>query len=153
MIDYQIDLITQTRSNILAEVKACNLEQLSAIPEGFNNNIIWNVAHLIATMDILTYTSTDTASHIAKELVNTFKKGTSPGEPLEASFVEMIKEQFMSSLEQLRKDYHGGKFGSYSERTTSYGVTLRTIEEAITFCNLHESMHYGQIKMLRRLVS
>lgn len=152
-IDHQIDLLLQTRKNILDEVNACTLDQLSTIPEGFNNNIVWNVAHLIATMDILVYTSTNTSSDTSKDFVDNFKKGSAPKGPSNERELAAIKEQFLNSLEDLRTDYHNDKFGLYTERTTSYGVTLKTVEEAITFCNLHESMHLGQIKMLRRLVA
>jgi len=32
-----------------------SLEQLNKIPEGFNNNLIWNIAHCVVTQQLLCY--------------------------------------------------------------------------------------------------
>lgn len=152
MIDQQLSLLTQTRKNLLEEVNACSLEQLFSIPEKFNNNIIWNIGHLIATFDILIYASSNTQSKIDSSITDSFKKGTFPSQEIDKSLAEKLVAEFTSSVENLKQDYKNQIFGSYTERVTSYGVKLSSVEDAISFCNLHESMHYGQIKMLRRLV-
>ncbi|WP_205896842.1 DinB family protein, partial [Pseudomonas viridiflava] len=41
---------------ILDLVKDLSIEQLNKIPDGFNNNIIWNIAHLTAAQQNLCYT-------------------------------------------------------------------------------------------------
>jgi hypothetical protein len=32
-----------------------NLDQLNTIPEGFNNNLIWNIGHIIVSQQLLVY--------------------------------------------------------------------------------------------------
>ena len=152
IVKAQIDLLTKTRKNVLEEIKDCSIEQLNEIPNGFNNNIIWNVAHLIATMDILVYKRSGTSPSVSDDYVDAFKKGSFPQGDLDEETIVQTKDQLLQTLLKLEEDYEKGVFGEYEERTTSYGVTLSTVEEAITFCNLHESMHYGQIKMMRKLL-
>lgn len=151
-IEEQLELLTQTRKNILAVVETCTLDQLYTIPDNFNNHILWNVAHVVATMDILIYASSDTTSGIDPDLVSNYKKGTFPNEDKSEVFIEGVKTVLKTSLDRLKKDYENNSFGTYTERLTSYGVKLSSVEDAICFNNLHESMHLGQIKMLQRLV-
>lgn len=151
-IQAQLDLLAQTRKNVLAVIDSCTVPQLNKIPKNFNNNILWNAAHLVATMDILIYSSSGTASGIDPDLTANYKKGTSPQGDKDQAFVEHVKSLLYTSLEQLRKDYESNAFGPYAERVTSYGVKLTSVVKAICFNNLHESMHLGQIKMLHRLV-
>lgn len=129
------------------------MSQLNEIPAGFNNNILWNAAHVVATMDILIYSSSGTRSSVDPNLVTNYKKGTSPGDDKDKVFIDNIKSILITSLDELKADCEKEVFGSYNERVTSYGVKLTTLENAISFNNVHEGMHYGQIKMLQRLVS
>jgi hypothetical protein len=34
---------------------AGTLEQLNKIPEGYNNNLIWNIAHVVVVQQMLVY--------------------------------------------------------------------------------------------------
>ena len=47
--------IKKTRSFIIDLVENLSAEQLNHIPPGFNNNIIWNIAHLTATQQNMCY--------------------------------------------------------------------------------------------------
>ena len=55
-------------------------------------------------------------------------------------------------VDKLEKDYTENKsmFDSYSEYPTSYNYTLRSIEDAINFNNIHEGVHYGYALALRK---
>ena len=152
-IQEQLDLLAQTRKNLRDVMDACTTEQLYTIPEQFNNHILWNAAHVVATMHILIYASSGTPSQIDPDMVDNFKKGTFPSQEKSEDSIERVKASLIDSLDELKKDYENSAFGTYSERMTSYGVKLASVEEAICFNNLHESMHLGQIKMLRTLVA
>ncbi|MFY0687244.1 MAG: DinB family protein [Cyclobacteriaceae bacterium] len=148
----QIELLRTTRHNIISVMDACSTEQLFSIPGPFNNHILWNAMHLIATQQLLVYKNSNTAFAIDSSIVEQFKKGTAPDSTNDSSLIDSTKKQLISTLDQMLNDYNNGIFGAYNAITTSYGVTINTVEEAITFLNLHESMHLGQIKMLSKLV-
>ena len=52
-MQYHLDIIKQTRANIIKMTEAQSLEMLNQIPEGFNNNLVWNLGHVIVTQQLL----------------------------------------------------------------------------------------------------
>jgi hypothetical protein len=148
----QIELLRITRTNILKELEACTPEQLFQIPAHFNNNILWHAAHVIATLQVLVYEKCSTPSAIDTDFITTYRKGTFPSETVDLDLLAKVKALLLSSVATLEEDYAQNKFGAYATFTTSYGSTLSSVASAITFNNIHEGMHYGQIKMLKHLV-
>ena len=48
--------ITRTSRKIISQLlQDFTLEQLNTIPEGFNNNIIWNIGHIVVVQQMLVY--------------------------------------------------------------------------------------------------
>lgn len=141
-----------TRKNMLKTVTGLTLEQLNTIPKGLNNNIIWNLAHCAVTQQLLCYKLSGTAMHVTSDLVKSYAKGSKPEGDVDQAFVDAIKTRLINSVDQIRKDYDAKIFGEYKEYTTSFGVTLGSVEDAIRFNNVHEAMHLGNILVMKRLV-
>ncbi|MFT7612776.1 MAG: hypothetical protein ACI9J3_001742, partial [Parvicellaceae bacterium] len=38
----------------------------------------------------------------------------------------------------------------FTEYTTSYNITLKTVEEAIAFSNMHEALHLGYAMAIKK---
>lgn len=152
---FQFDILRVTRNNILKELEGLSIEQLNAIPDGFNNNIIWNVAHVVATSQLLIYGLSGTEFIVPKVIIDTNRKGSKPDETYSDALIQQIKSLALSTIDQLEMDYNTGLFSenAFKKYPTSYGVTLSKVEEAIAFNNVHEGMHYDTVKMLKRLVS
>ena len=148
----QIEYLRATRNNYLKFIEGLSIDQLNKIPEGFNNNIIWNFGHALITQQLLQYKLGGVQPLIEEELLNKYRKGAKPTSNVSQEEVEFLKSQMLSSIDQLESDYAAGKFKSYSEYTTSYGSTLRSIEDAITFNTIHEGLHLGVIMALKKLV-
>ena len=51
----QFEILKLTRQYLLNDIKDLTVEQLNEVPAGFNNNIIWNVAHMLATQQGICY--------------------------------------------------------------------------------------------------
>jgi hypothetical protein len=51
--EFEISKIT--RNNILKAVQNLSDEQLIKIPQGYNNNILWNMGHVVGSGQKLTY--------------------------------------------------------------------------------------------------
>jgi hypothetical protein len=52
------------------------LEQLNKIPEGYNNNLIWNIAHVVVVQQMLVYKLSEFYDDLTKWLRNI--KGSKP---------------------------------------------------------------------------
>ncbi|MFB0910652.1 MAG: DinB family protein, partial [Flavobacterium sp.] len=71
--------ITRTSRTIVSQMLAGHtLDQLNTIPEGYNNNLIWNIAHIIVVQQMLVYKLSGLPMMISDEMVEKYKKGTKP---------------------------------------------------------------------------
>lgn len=156
MSDINLDLkiLKQSRQNILNLVKTFSIDQLNKIPIGFNNNIVWNFGHIIVTQQILCYKLSGVDMCVDQNMVENYRKGSKPDSerPINRDEFENLVELLGQTTYNLEVDFKNGMFLSYNTYTTSYGMTLSSIEEAIRFNNVHEGLHYGSILNLKKLV-
>ena len=151
-MEKSFDIIAQTKANFLTLLNGLSIEQLNTIPAGFNNNIIWNFAHTIAAMQVLCYKLSGLPLVVDENFVELFKKGTKPEGFIDAEKLDHIKKLSALTLDKLKLDFQDKKFKTYIPYTTSYNVSLNSIEEAIQFVSVHDSLHYGYAKALTKLV-
>src|SRR5688500_5324635 len=104
----QIEIIKKTRAYILDSVKELSIEQLNKIPAGFNNNIIWNLGHLVAAQQGVCYVRSDLKPRVSDEFFNKYKNGSKPEAFLNDKDLKEIKELLFSTLDVLRQDYENG---------------------------------------------
>jgi hypothetical protein len=140
------------RNNTLKNVQTLSIEQLNKIPEGHNNNIIWHIGHMMASQQTLCYLRSGATPNLTPEFIDKYRKGTSPKGWEKPVSLEEIKTLFLSTAEVFEKEYQAGKFKAYERYTTSAGVTLTTIDEAIIYSYGHENLHYGNILTMLKLV-
>jgi hypothetical protein len=148
----QIEIIRKTRSYLLENLKDLTAEQLNRIPEGFNNNIIWNLGHMIAAQQGVCYIRAGLTPRMTEDFINTFKSGTKPERAFSEAEMENIKSLLFSTIDQLEEDYSNNIFGGYTAWTTRYSVEMNSIDDAITFLPFHEGLHSGCSTALKKLV-
>ena len=145
------DVFKKTRGFFSDYLENYSLETLNKIPEGFNNNIIWNIAHSMVTEQLLVYKLSGLAPHISEALINAYKKGTRPEKEVTQDDVDTIKKLLFSTIEHTETDYNNNRFKTYNAYTLSTtGNTLRNVSEAIEFALFHEGLHYGYIMAIER---
>jgi hypothetical protein len=129
-----------------------SLEQLNKIPQGFNNNIIWNVAHCLAVQQALVYKLSGLPVMVSKEFILKYSKGAKPEDNVSQEEVDEIKTLLSTTLHQTQQDYSDALFVNFHEYTTSLGNTIRDINEALEFNNYHEGIHTGVIMSIRKFI-
>ena len=146
---YHFELLKQTRNNMLKAIEGLSIEDLNKIPSGFNNNIAWNFNHSILVMEILCYRLSGLEIQVPDELVIKYSKGSVP-EDISQQEMDFFINLAKTSANKLEEHYDKGVFDDYKVYKTSYNVTLTCIEEALTFNNVHEGLHFGYIMALKR---
>lgn len=145
--------ITQTSRNLLNRlIENLSLEQLNAIPSGFNNNIIWNIGHIIVVQQMLVYNLSGLPMQVDADLVSKYKKGTRPTQPVIEAEVALLKELLFTTVKQTESDFEAGLFKNFTEYTVMTGFVIKNASDAIAFNYYHEALHTGVIMSLRKFV-
>lgn len=128
------------------------LDQLNQIPQGFNNNLIWNIGHIIVSQQSLIYKASDVPMCIPDELFHRYKPGTKPEGIVSSGEASELKALLTSLVEQTEKDFYNGKFVVFNERTTRTGFHLASLRDVFEFNNYHEGLHLGYMMSIRKFV-
>jgi hypothetical protein len=148
----QIENIRKIRTSLLGSLNGLSTEQFNKILDGFGNNIIWNLAHLVAAQQSICYKRAGLEAPLGDDFINTYKPGTKPEKFVDNAGIEEIKQLLFSTLDQLEADYNDSIFKEYTAVTTRYGVELNNIDDGISFLPFHEGYHMGAVMGLKKLV-
>ena len=149
----QLFTITATSRNMVSKIlENHSLEQLNKIPEGFSNNLIWNIAHIVVTQQLLVYKLSGLPTMVSDEIIEKYKKGTKPEQDASQAEVNEIKSLLFITIKKTKEDYDNGIFKNYNEYPTSTGFILNNVEDAMAFNNFHEGLHIGILMSLRKFV-
>lgn len=145
--------ITQTSRTLLSQlIENLTLEQFNTIPAGFNNNIIWNIGHIIVVQQMLVYNLSGLPMSISADCVARYKKGTKPTGNASEAEVEMLKELLFSTIKQTETDFENGVFKNFTSFTVMTGFVIKNANDAIAFNYYHEALHTGVIMSLKKLI-
>ncbi|AUC74496.1 DinB family protein [Olleya sp. Bg11-27] len=149
-MDFTFDVTIKNRHLLNHFLEKFTLEQLNKVPEGYTNNIFWNVAHTVVTQQLLVYKLSGLDMLISDKLVEAYKKGTKTEGDVTQAEVDEVKGLLFSTIEKTKDDYNNKVFKTYNEYTVSTKSTLSTAEDAITFNTFHEGIHLGYILALKK---
>jgi hypothetical protein len=149
-MDWALDITIKNRTLLKSFIENHTLDELNKVPEGFNNNIIWNIAHTIVTQQLLAYKLSGLPMLVSDEMVADYQKGTRTERDVTQAEVDTITGLLFSTVEKTKDDYNNKVFKTYTEYTTSTNSTMTKVEDAISFNNFHEGIHLGYILALRK---
>jgi glutamyl/glutaminyl-tRNA synthetase len=145
--------ITKTSRNMVSKlIQGFTLEQLNKVPAGFNNNLIWNVAHIVVTQQLLVYKLAGLPVMVSEEMIKKYKKGTKTDHVATQEEVDEILSLLHKTVAQTEIDIENNLFQNFNEYPTSTGFVLKTNQDSMEFNNFHEGLHIGVIMALRKLV-
>ena len=150
--DKSIDTIQATRKLFLTLLESLSIDELNIVPEGFNNNIIWNFGHVIVSQQILCYKLAGLPLKLDDTFVSKYSKGTKPEAFINDTELIFLKQQAVSLIDELVVDLEKGIFTSYTNYTTSFNVKLNSVKDAVKFIAMHEGLHLGYAMALKRIV-
>ena len=148
----ELNHLLETRKNFIGLIESLTTEQLNKIPDRFSNNIIWNFGHNIVTQQLLCYKLAGKEPYMNEEIINEFRKGSKPTRLVSEEEITIFKKMAIELVSKTESDLKSGINWNYNSYTTSYNVTLNSIEEAIKFNNVHEGLHFGYAMAMKKLV-
>ncbi|RUL49862.1 DinB family protein [Lysinibacillus antri] len=143
LVKHQINV---TRRNILKEVEGISSEVLSTIPAGFNNNIHWQVGHVLVTGELFFFPG---QKNLPAEFIENFRNGSKPADwsgevPSLEAIIEKLQEQ-QERINALPEE-------AFAQQLEKPFIGNNTSGELAAFGAFHESLHFGQIHILKRLI-
>ncbi|WP_342083999.1 DinB family protein [Dyadobacter sp. OTU695] len=148
-----LELIRYVRESILALTGGMSNEQLNEIPDGFNNNVAWNVGHILFTQQMLCYQLGGIRPAVDISLYARFAPGTRPEFLITAKELEKIWGALIGSIEQLEFDLQSGLFAGYAGWNLPSGIAIGSIQDAIMTSLVHEGRHLGVIIALSKIIA
>ncbi|MBM7651976.1 DinB family protein [Neobacillus cucumis] len=155
MNNYIFKQLRFVRENTINCVTEINDEASLFIPEGFNNNIKWNIGHIYVVQEKFAYFFIKEKMIMPNNFLELFTTGTSPINwekqelPTISELIQLLKNQ-IDRIEQVLEF----RLKEVIEKpfTTSTGLTLSTVEELLSFCLYHEGMHFATIKSYQLII-
>lgn len=146
------EITLNNRKLLYSFLKNYSLEQLNTIPEGFSNNLIWNIAHTVVVQQLLAYKLSGLPTMVSREMIAKYQLGTKPETPVTQEEIDEVRGLLFKTIEQTQLDYGNGVFKNFHEFTNSVGYTIRNIEDAIAFNYYHEATHLGIMMSIRKFI-
>lgn len=140
---------------MLRQIDGLSTKQLNDIPTGYNNNIIWNLAHLICVEQNMCYIRANLPIIVDDKHFSPYMPGTKPERFIDEQEIKSIKELFITSIDKLQSDVDKNIFDNYSPSIMIpkvYGFEVSTIDEAFDYLLYHEGFHGGYILSLKHLL-
>jgi hypothetical protein len=140
-----------TRWHMMREIEGLDTNRMLVIPPGRDDNIIWNVGHLLCSLSRLTYVFSGFPLPIPEEYLGIYGKGSSAAAWDGTPDVEKTLELFNGMPDRIEADYKAGRFQEYKTLTLGPN-TVESVEEAVAFHCFHEGLHIGMIITLKELL-
>ncbi|MEO5649974.1 MAG: DinB family protein [Ginsengibacter sp.] len=147
-----LDIIRGARTFLINLIDGISIEKLNEIPPGFNNNLVWNLGHVIANQQIICYLNAGVAPLVEEQFINKYKTGTKPEGFIDEAEFTVWKGNLLSTIDKLEEDVAAHKFENYKLFVLkSYaGLRIENINDAIKFISFHDGLHVGYSMALKR---
>lgn len=147
-----IEVILKTRIKLLASIADLSAEQLNYIPEGFNNNIIWHLGHLVSAQQGLCYLQANLPMRVTDAIRNDYAPGTKPERIIAQEEIDDIKSLLITTMEQLESDVNRNYFAGYTPWVNRFDVELNTVDDVLCYLPYHDGLHADRIAAYKRII-
>ena len=146
-----LNRLSEDRVNLLSRTKDLTEKQYNLIPDGFNNNIIWNLGHLLVTGEGMLYRNSPDLRPIYDLGKAHYQKGSRP-----EGFVSNEDISFIRGLLSRTVFAYKSATGLVQRVTDSEMAVPATVpiinEDQMRFLLFHEGLHYNKIAKLMEKV-
>jgi hypothetical protein len=141
-ITVQIETLKNQRSNLLLQLENLSNEAIGLIPAGSNNNILWNLGHILVIPQYYFYVASEHPPHVEQYYIQNYMSGTRPNATDISKEYKAIKELLLPTLDLLKSDFEKEMFNDF--RAFGNLDFVSTLE----FLTKHEAKHVVKINNL-----
>jgi hypothetical protein len=149
----EIDIIRSTRKSFIREFQNLSIEEINSIPEGFNNNIVWNFGHMIAVQQGLCCGLSGLTMPLDMSFVGKYRKGSRPEFFVDNTEFEILKNLSVELIDIFENDVAQGIFKEYRPLMTALEFEINSFEKAVKFNCFHEGLHLGYSMALKKAIA
>lgn len=148
-----IHITGKNREAVVQLSKGLSLDQLNAIPQGFQNNILWNMGHMVAVQQLIVYGLTQTPLKVEPWFIQSFKNKSKPEGYYDQTVYEQVVEAMLTTPGLMEADYEAKIFGPVTPFVSkSLNTSIDNLEGLIHFNLFHEGLHTGVIQKYLQLL-
>ncbi|MBF0197838.1 MAG: DinB family protein [Planctomycetes bacterium] len=143
------------RNSLISLVEPLSDEQWDEIPQGFNNNIRWNLTHLIVTPALLIYKlAGENSPLLSADFIDSARKGSNPESfSLNEDFGRKhLSELLIETVKQCQRDFADLEKKEFKSYETSTGYIIKDVTSALAYSNTHDGIHLGTISAIKKLL-
>ncbi|GMK37056.1 hypothetical protein PCCS19_01090 [Paenibacillus sp. CCS19] len=152
MVNYLFKQLRFVRNNTIKLVDGMSEEATRIVPSGFNNNILWNLGHILLVHEKFSFALTNERMDLPKHIADLFASGTKPenwGKQVPSlDEIALLLSKQVDRIEQILE--HRLEDNLEKPFVTSVGLELLTVKECLSFCLYHEGMHFATIKAIKQ---
>jgi len=138
-----LELLEKRRAVLLKETEHLTAVQYNLVPPGFNNNIIWNMAHALIVSESQLYINTPFEIPIHEFDIKGFQRGTKPELPIDEYSIALIRQSMSDTVPSFRKLLIDTT--STSSQMSQYDSIS---EKSLRFILFHEDLHMATVQRL-----
>lgn len=144
-ISLNIETLIQQRTNLIKQLDKLSNEDLEFIPEGSNNNILWNLGHILVVPQYYFYVANGIPQSVELFYIHNYMTGTHPRANDVRKEFEIIKRHLLMALNELRLDYDKGLFKKF----IAFGKL--DFEGILELLIKHETNHLEKINSILKI--
>ncbi|MNB67749.1 DinB superfamily protein [compost metagenome] len=152
MQDYLFDQLRFVRQVTLHITQDIDESQADLIPEGFHNNIRWNLGHIYLVQEQFAFHFAGEPIQIPDGYRELFGSGTRPsGQTLSPPALTELRQLLSEQPDRIRERLDNRLDEVVRNPLTIHSLSLRTVRELLTLNLYHEGQHGQAIKSLKKL--
>ncbi|AYL94301.1 DinB family protein [Mucilaginibacter celer] len=150
MLPY-LNKLEEDRKLLLQVTESLTEEQYNFIPEGFSNNIIWNLGHILVVSENILFKDSAFQRPVQEVIRQQFQRGSRPETNIDDDEIFLIRYALMQTVRFYKKA--AGIGDQNGETKIQQGNFVQMISgERMEFLLFHEKIHYYRIGKLMEMV-
>jgi len=141
----ELNKMEESRDKLLLRTEQLNDEEYNRVPDGFNNNIIWNMGHMLVVSEAILYKYAPNHRPVHGIDRSKYGKGSKPDTFISNDEILLIRKCLKQTI-NLYKSAAG--LTASTDDAKGSGEFVGIDPERVPFLLFHEDIHHQRIALL-----